>query len=93
MRTVYDGAKIAERDLMLRGPGDFFPQNSNDTIRQSGGFEFNAARMCNDTELMNRAFSCAKALMQKDPGLREPEHAPLREKMKKILDIDLSTIS
>lgn len=93
MRTVYDGAKIAERDLMLRGPGDFFPQNSSDTIRQSGGFEFNAARMCNDTELMNRAFSCAKALMQKDPGLREPEHAPLREKMKKILDIDLSTIS
>ena len=34
---LYDGYEIAEQDLLMRGPGDFFRVGSDDTIRQSGG--------------------------------------------------------
>ena len=40
MKTTYDGFEIAEKDLLLRGPGDFFSSVSDNNLRQSGGFEF-----------------------------------------------------
>ena len=51
MRTTYDGYEIAEKDLLLRGPGDFFSQISADSFRQSGGFEFRFAKLCDDSTL------------------------------------------
>lgn len=81
MRTTYDGYEIAEKDLMIRGPGDFFSAYGADNIRQSGGFEFKFASVCDDTELFNSAFSEAKALAASDPNLTDYEHVPLREEM------------
>ena len=37
MRTTWDGFEIAERDLALRGPGDFLSGVGEEGIRQSGG--------------------------------------------------------
>ena len=81
MRTTYDGYAIAERDLALRGPGDFFSANSAENIRQSGGFEFKVAGRLGDTEIMEAAFAEAKAIAERDPSLALPEHAGLKSKL------------
>ncbi|MBR2343379.1 MAG: ATP-dependent DNA helicase RecG [Clostridia bacterium] len=78
MRTTYDGYEIADKDLALRGPGDFFSSNGGDNLRQSGGFAFNAAAMITDPELPERAFSAAREIILRDPALALPEHAALR---------------
>ena len=93
MRTTYDGYKIAESDLMLRGPGDFFSSNSADNLRQSGGFEFKFATMCDSTELFEAAFSAAKAIVSLDPDLTLPEHAALKAEMVKLTCASASSIS
>ena len=85
MKTTYDGYSIAERDLMLRGPGDFFSANSAENIRQSGGFEFKTAKNLGDTSIMDAAFAEAKALALADPELSLPEHRALRDSLEGYL--------
>ena len=93
MKSTYDGYEIAEKDLTIRGPGDFFSSISGNNFRQSGGFEFKYASMCDDSELFNKAFGSAKAIIQKDPSLELQEHQALREEVSKRLHADNSTIS
>jgi ATP-dependent DNA helicase RecG len=93
MRTTYDGYAIAEQDLMLRGPGDFFSSNSDDNIRQSGGFEFNAVKFLGDTELVDAAFGEAKSIAKADPTLKLAEHAELKKSLQKHLLDSSSLIS
>ena len=93
MRTTYDGYKIAENDLMLRGPGDFFSPNTNDNLRQSGGFEFKFATMCDSAELFEAAFSTAKSIVDRDPELTLAEHHALKADIEKYTNSSSSTIS
>ncbi|MBQ8415235.1 MAG: ATP-dependent DNA helicase RecG [Clostridia bacterium] len=93
MRTTYDGFEIAEKDLLLRGPGDFFSSVSNDNLRQSGGFEFRFASMCDSAELMTRAFSVAKSIVELDPHLELEVHKELKKETDRRLIIAASTIS
>lgn len=93
MRTTYDGYEIAEKDLMLRGPGDFFSSISDENLRQSGGFDFKFASMCDNSDLLSSAFSAAKSIITIDPNLTLPEHAELRIKLENLLNISSSTIS
>ena len=93
MKTTYDGYEIAEKDLMIRGPGDFFSSISDNNFRQSGGFEFKFSAMCEDSDLFTRAFSCAKSIVSSDPTLASPEHAGLRKEVDGRLKTDVSTIS
>ena len=79
LRTTYDGFDIASRDLALRGPGDFFSANSDLNFRQSGGFEFKLAKLCDDSNLFDLAFAAAKSIVAKDPELTRDEHKALRE--------------
>ena len=81
MHTCYDGYEIAERDLMLRGPGDFFSSYCGDNIRQSGGFEFKFASACDDKDLFDSAFSAARSIAKEDPTLTKTEHVSLRNEM------------
>lgn len=93
MKTTYNGFEIAEKDLLLRGPGDFFSSVSNNNLRQSGGFEFKFSTMLNNPDLFNSAFSTAKAIVANDPDLSLPEHQPLRNEIDRMLRISSSTIS
>ena len=58
-----DGFKIAEEDLRLRGPGEFFG------TRQSGLPDLRAANIIRDADLVEQARSEAFDLIQKDPVL------------------------
>ena len=71
MKNSYNGFEIAERDLQMRGPGDFLKANSSDEIRQSGGIKFRLAELCDDTGLMSAAFSDAKELLSRSPDLSD----------------------
>ena len=94
MRTTYDGFEIAEKDLLERGPGDFFANmNEADSLRQSGGLKFKMASLATDTELMNTAFSAAKKLISEDPDLLLDENKLIRDAVSKFMSADLSTIS
>ena len=93
MKTTYDGYEIAEKDLIQRGPGDFFSQNKDDNIRQSGGLEFKFAAMCNDNSILNIAFSIAKSILNEDPTLDLKKHEGLKSEVQKRVYAEESTIS
>ena len=91
MKTTYDGFAIAERDLALRGPGDFLSGADSDAIRQSGGVRFRLAALCDDTGLMNAAFAEAHALIDRDAALAG--YPALRETVDRMFTLDADTIS
>ena len=93
MRTTYNGFEIAEKDLLLRGPGDFFSSNNGDNLRQSGGFEFKISSMCNDAQLLQDAFETAKSIVNLDPELERPENYYLKRELSKFKLYNSSTIS
>jgi len=72
MVATNDGFKIAEVDLELRGPGEFFG------TRQSGLPEFRLADLLRDGAVLEEARRDAQALIAADPDLRAPAHAGLR---------------
>lgn len=67
----HDGFLIAEKDLALRGPGDFFGQMAETSggIRQSGGLRFRLADIATDSGLLTAAAEEAKAILKEDPTL------------------------
>ena len=73
-----DGFRIAEEDLKLRGPGDFFGQ------RQHGLPQLRIADLAGDTRVLKEAQEAAAALLARDPGLDEPEHRLLREQIQRL---------
>lgn len=91
MCTTYDGYKIAEADLALRGPGDFLRDTNEAALRQSGGLKFRIADMCDDSELMNTAFESAKNLLKESPALEA--YPTLKEKVSSIWNTDRNSIS
>ena len=64
MTRTTDGFKIAEEDLRLRGPGDFFGQ------RQHGLPGLKVADLGCDTKLLQEAQEAARKLLAEDPELR-----------------------
>ena len=67
MHSTYDGYKIAEVDLAMRGPGDFV--SGEGAVRQSGGVKFRLADLCDDTGLMTAAFTAAGKVAAEDNTL------------------------
>ena len=63
MTKTNDGFRIAEEDLRLRGPGDFFGQ------RQHGLPGLRVADIGCDTQLLRQAQAAAEALLSRDPKL------------------------
>ena len=74
MERTTDGFELAEADLTLRGPGDFFG------TRQSGLPELKVANLA-DARLLAEARAQAEWLWSTDPYLRAFEHRALRERV------------
>jgi ATP-dependent DNA helicase RecG len=73
MEQTTDGFKLAELDLQLRGPGEFFGK------RQSGTPDLKVAQLA-DTRLLHAARREAEQILAQDASLERSEHALLREK-------------
>jgi ATP-dependent DNA helicase RecG len=65
-----NGLALAEEDLRLRGPGDYFG------VRQSGAPELKIARL-DDAPLVEAARSAAASVLSRDPELIESDYAEL----------------
>jgi len=73
-----DGFRIAEEDLKLRGPGDFFGQ------RQHGLPQLGIADLAADMRVLKEAQQAAQKLLEADPGLSRREHAPLLGRVRRL---------
>ncbi|MDA1128349.1 MAG: ATP-dependent DNA helicase RecG [Chloroflexi bacterium] len=79
LERIHDGFQLAEVDLELRGPGDFFG------TRQSGLPSLRMAHI-SDRELLEMARNEAAMLMGEDPGLKLPEHAAIAAQVARFVD-------
>ena len=77
IEKVHDGFQLAEEDLMLRGPGEFFG------TRQSGLPDLRMAKL-SDVALLELARSEAIRLFQIDPGLGKSEHQLLAKELARV---------
>ncbi len=75
--STTDGFKIAEYDLMLRGPGEFFG------TRQSGIPPLKLANLIKDRDIIIQARRSAFKIAEQDPHLREEGHSAIRNKLLK----------
>lgn len=84
-----DGFVLAEKDLEIRGPGEFLG------LKQSGLPPFKVADLTRHIDLLNMARRDAKATLSSDPTLSTPEHALVRTRLLKRIgsDLTLSTIA
>ncbi len=71
MKNTYDGFRIAEYDLELRGPGDYFPGRGG-TARQHGSF--GGSPLAADMPMLKRAMAEAEATLATDPALQREEN-------------------
>jgi len=77
MEKVHDGFALAERDLEIRGPGEFFGTH------QSGLPDLKLARL-SDLESLQLARQEAISLFQSDPTLKRAEHRLLRKQLSRV---------
>lgn len=71
MAATTDGFEIAQVDLELRGPGEFFG------VRQHGFPQFRMADVVRDVQLLRLCRDEAFRLVEQDPQLRDEAHLPL----------------
>lgn len=72
-----DGFKIAEADMEIRGPGEFFG------IRQSGVLNFSCTDLNTDKDLLESARKIAFKIIEEDLHLRKPEHSVIKKAFQK----------
>ena len=80
LERIHDGFKLAEVDLELRGPGDFFG------TRQSGLANLRMAKL-SDRELLELARTEAARIKDEDPELSLPQHAALASQVVRFLQL------
>ncbi len=82
MCETNDGFKISEKDLELRGPGEFFG------VRQHGLPELKIANLAEDMLILSNARDAAQKILEIDPDLSFAQHRPLKEKIRsKFLEV------
>lgn len=86
MEKSNSGFDVAEKDLELRGPGDFFG------IRQSGLPEFKLANLLKDIKVLQDAQIAAKELLKEDRNLEKEENKLLKRELYSKFGEKLSNI-
>lgn len=74
VERTHDGFALAEEDLRLRGPGEFFG------TRQSGLPDLKAATLA-DSRILEEARAAAREVFETDPALDLPAHRQLRDRV------------
>lgn len=78
MCRTSNGFEIADEDLRLRGPGDFFGS------RQHGLPDLKIADMAQDLETLKQAQEVARTILAQDFALEQPEHRGLRAEVNQL---------
>lgn len=86
IESIQDGFKLAEEDLKLRGPGEFYG------TRQSGMPDLRMAKL-SDVGLLEVARSEAIMLFEKDRNLESPDLKLLVKEMNKVWASDTGDLS
>jgi ATP-dependent DNA helicase RecG len=77
LEEIRNGFELAEKDLELRGPGEFFG------TRQSGLPELRMAKLT-DIQILEEARNEAIAIFKGDPDFNNPEHLLLLRELSRI---------
>ena len=85
MTRTNNGFEIAEEDLKLRGPGDFFGS------RQHGLPSLRVADLSCDLELMHEARAAAEQLIAADPALAN--HGALRARIAELFELNAAAMN
>lgn len=84
MCSTTDGFKIADEDLRLRGPGDFFG------TRQHGLPQLRIADLMTDSKILTMTQELACEIMKSDPNFSKDEHIKIgRQVNKKINSLQM----
>jgi ATP-dependent DNA helicase RecG len=86
METTDNGFDLAEKDLELRGAGEYFGR------RQSGAPDLRFAKLTDAREIM-AARTEAQRLLEEDPDLTRPEHAAIAAAVSSLWDRVTSDVS
>lgn len=78
MKDTTDGYKIADIDLQLRGPGNFFGRE------QSGLPPMKVADLADDAEILGEVDRLAAEILERDPKLAKKEHEGIRGNLAKL---------
>ena len=78
-----DGFKIADEDLKLRGPGDFFG------AKQHGLPELKIADMMEDIEVLHTTGELARKILKEDNKLEDLQNLELKKAVEKLFNIAL----
>ena len=80
MVRTSDGFEIANEDLRLRGPGDFFGN------KQHGLPELKIADMSSDVEILQETKILSEEILENDPKLTKTENSGLRKLVTKLFE-------
>lgn len=80
MCKTSDGFRIADKDLELRGPGDFFGS------RQSGIPKMRIAALTQNMDTLRNSKLASEEILTKDPHLSLPENQRLRKAVKNLFN-------
>ncbi|MDR2531233.1 MAG: ATP-dependent DNA helicase RecG [Oscillospiraceae bacterium] len=78
MTKTANGFEVANVDLKLRGPGDFFGR------KQHGLPELRMADMAEDVSLVSEIKELAGRILERDSGLKNPEHEGLKARINEL---------
>ena len=92
MRSTNDGFKIAEEDLKLRGPGDFFGSRQHG-LPEMRIANFAGADFAMDMVLLSQAQNAAEEVLRGDPDLEAPENRKLSGQIKRLFDINADKLN
>ncbi len=87
MCETNDGFRIAEEDLTMRGPGDFFGS------RQHGLPEMHIADLTSDISVLYDAQKAAAKVLSGDPELKKAENQRLRNRITELFTLNESTMN
>ncbi|MDR1466955.1 MAG: ATP-dependent DNA helicase RecG [Oscillospiraceae bacterium] len=81
LKNTFDGFKLANYDLKIRGPGEFWG------TKQHGFWGFETASFCDGLDIFKSTQMAAKQILKQDPELKDYKNRYLRFKVKTLEEI------